>query len=73
MGPDGTITVSPQEGEWTPASQISEAKPGGYYGYPGPRESDARLVRADVEIGILDGARVQVLSGIAEGTEVLLK
>jgi multidrug efflux pump subunit AcrA (membrane-fusion protein) len=37
------------------------------------RESDPRLVRADVEIGILDGARVQVLSGLAEGTEVLLK
>ncbi|HUG37295.1 MAG TPA: ThuA domain-containing protein, partial [Candidatus Limnocylindrales bacterium] len=26
LGPDGTITVAPQEGEWTPASQICEVK-----------------------------------------------
>ena len=38
VSPDGKIiTVAPQQGEWTPSSQISEAKPGGYYGYPGPR------------------------------------
>jgi RND family efflux transporter MFP subunit len=37
------------------------------------RESDPRVVRADVKIGIVDGARVQVLEGLAEGTEVLLK
>ena len=37
------------------------------------RESDARVVRTDVKIGILDGARVQVLEGLAEGSEVLLK
>ena len=37
VGPDGTVTVAPQEGEWTPASQISEVKPGGYYGFGGPK------------------------------------
>jgi hypothetical protein len=37
VGPDGTITVAPQEGEWTPASMICQVKPGGHYGYGGPR------------------------------------
>jgi RND family efflux transporter MFP subunit len=37
------------------------------------RESDPRLVRVDVKIGIVDGARVQVLEGLEEGAEVLLK
>jgi len=37
VGPDGTITAAPQEGEWTPASMICEVKPGGHYGYGGPK------------------------------------
>jgi type 1 glutamine amidotransferase len=37
-GPDGTITVAPQEGEWTPASAIAAAKEGGWYGFGGPRD-----------------------------------
>ncbi|MEY2411374.1 MAG: hypothetical protein QOF48_4044 [Verrucomicrobiota bacterium] len=38
VSPDGKIiTVAPQQGEWTPSSQISEAKSGAYYGYGGPR------------------------------------
>ncbi len=37
LGPDGTVTTSVQEGDWTPASQIFQIKPGSYYGYPGPK------------------------------------
>lgn len=37
MGPGNIITASPQEGTWTPASNITEVKPGGYYGYGGPK------------------------------------
>ena len=37
VGPDGTITVAPQEGEWTPASMICQVKPGAHYGYGGPK------------------------------------
>jgi hypothetical protein len=37
VGPDGTITVAPQEGEWTPASMICQIKAGAHYGYGGPK------------------------------------
>ena len=37
LAPDGTVTVPNSEGEWTPASMICEIRPGGHYGYPGPR------------------------------------
>ncbi len=37
LAPDGTITVPNSEGEWVPASMICEVRPGGHYGYPGPR------------------------------------
>jgi type 1 glutamine amidotransferase/glucose/arabinose dehydrogenase len=47
IGPDGTITVAPQEGEWTPASAIAIAKPGGYYGYGGPKVSPERPLGYD--------------------------
>lgn len=33
----GTLTVSVQEGDWTPASAIAQIHTGAYYGYPGPR------------------------------------
>ena len=36
------------------------------------RTSEARIESADVSIGIVDGAKVQVLSGIEAGTEVRL-
>jgi putative heme-binding domain-containing protein len=36
--PDGTITVPCSEGEWTPASMICEVRPGGHYGYLGPKD-----------------------------------
>jgi mono/diheme cytochrome c family protein len=37
VGPGPVITVAPQEGNWTPASNIAEARPGGYYGFGGPK------------------------------------
>jgi len=42
VGPDGTITVAPQEGEWTPASMIAVASPGSYHGYGGPKVTPER-------------------------------
>lgn len=47
VGDDGTITAAPQEGEWTPASALVEVVPGGYYGFGGPRISDARPLGYD--------------------------
>jgi type 1 glutamine amidotransferase len=47
IGPDGTITVAPQEGEWTPASMICQAKRGGFYGYGGPRVTPERPTGVD--------------------------
>ena len=37
------------------------------------RSSDARTEPVAIQIGVVDGSRVQVLSGIAEGDEVTLK
>ncbi len=37
LGPDGTITVPSSEGEWVPASMVSEVRPGGHYGAGGPK------------------------------------
>jgi len=42
IGPDGTITVAPQEGEWTPASAIMIAGAGSYHGYGGPKVTPER-------------------------------
>jgi hypothetical protein len=47
VGPDGAITVSSQEGEWTPASFISEVKPRGFYGYGGPQVTAERPLGYD--------------------------
>ena len=48
VSPDGqTITVAPQQGEWTPSSQICAIKPGGYYGYGGPRITPERPLGYD--------------------------
>ena len=41
LAPDGTITVPNSEGEWTPASMICEIRPGGHYGYNGPKDGRA--------------------------------
>ena len=34
---DGTLTTNAQEGDWTPASQVCQIKPGAFYGYKGPK------------------------------------
>ncbi|EAQ78523.1 ThuA domain-containing protein [Blastopirellula marina] len=47
VGPQGTITASPQEGNWTPASCIVEIKQNGYYGYGGPKISAKRPLGYD--------------------------
>jgi len=39
LSPDGVLTVPCSEGDWTPASMICEVRPGGYYGYGGPKEN----------------------------------
>ncbi len=44
---DGVITIAPQEGEWTPASAICEVKPGGWYGFGGPRVTPDRPLGYD--------------------------
>lgn len=38
LAPDGTVITSSQEGEWTPTSLVCQIRPGGYYGYGGPKE-----------------------------------
>jgi mono/diheme cytochrome c family protein len=43
IGPGDVITVSPQEGTWTPTSAIAQIKTGAYYGFPSER--DAKLDR----------------------------
>ncbi len=35
---DGTVTVPNSEGDWIPASMVCEIRPGGHYGYQGPRK-----------------------------------
>jgi hypothetical protein len=51
VSPDGKIiTVAPQQGEWTPSSQISEAKSGGFYGYHGPQVSAERPLGYDAPL-----------------------
>lgn len=44
---DGLVTVAPQEGEWTPASCICDARPGQHYGYPGPKITAERPTGVD--------------------------
>ncbi|HUG93593.1 MAG TPA: ThuA domain-containing protein [Planctomycetaceae bacterium] len=47
VGPNGEITVAPQEGEWTPASNIALVRPDGHYGYKGPRVTPDRPLGYD--------------------------
>lgn len=44
---DDTITVAPQEGEWTPSSAICQIRPGGHYGYQGPQVTPERPLGYD--------------------------
>ncbi len=51
VSPDGSVlTVAPQQGDWTPSSQISQARPGGFYGYGGPRVALHRPLGYDVPL-----------------------
>lgn len=51
VSPDGKIiTAAPQQGEWTPSSQIAEAKAGGYYGYGGPKIAPDRSLGYDAPL-----------------------
>ncbi len=36
LGPQGQLSASPQEGEWTPATGIFDIQKGDHFGYPGP-------------------------------------
>ncbi len=42
VGPNGVITASPQQGQWTPESSLIVVRQDGYYGYGGPRISSDR-------------------------------
>ena len=41
------VTAAPQEGEWTPSSVLIAVKEGGYYGFGGPKKTDARPLGYD--------------------------
>ena len=66
LAPDGTITVPNSEGEWVPTSMICEVRPGGHYGYPGPKAGqppDLPLVYLPRGIDNSSGAQVTVPDG----------
>jgi glucose/arabinose dehydrogenase len=44
------LTIAPQEGNWTPSSAICEVKPGGYYGFGGPRVTPERPLGYDAPL-----------------------
>lgn len=49
--PDGTIiTAAPQQGTWTPSSQIAIVRPGGYYGFGGPKVTPDRPLGYDLPL-----------------------
>jgi sugar phosphate isomerase/epimerase len=51
VSPDGSIVlVAPQQGEWTPSSVIHEIRPGGWYGYGGPRIAPERPLGYDLPL-----------------------
>jgi hypothetical protein len=47
VSPTGVITVSPQQGNWTPSSVIDEIKQDGWYGFGGPKTNATRLLGYD--------------------------
>lgn len=50
LGPNGTLTVSPQQGTWTPSSAIFEVAEGGYYGFGGPKPASSRPLGYDAPL-----------------------
>jgi putative heme-binding domain-containing protein len=66
LAPDGTVTVPNSEGEWVPTSMICEVRPGGHYGYPGPkngRTPDLPFVYLPRGLDNSSGAQVTVPDG----------
>ncbi len=66
LAPDGMITVPNSEGDWTPASMICEIRPGGHYGYNGPKDGrapDLPLVYLPRGLDNSSGAQVSVPAG----------
>lgn len=47
VGPNDELTVSPQEGNWTPASEICSVIKDGWYGFGGPQKTTARPLGYD--------------------------
>jgi putative heme-binding domain-containing protein len=65
LSPDGAITVPCSEGDWTPASMICAIKPGGFYGYGGPKKNqppDLPLVYLPRGLDNSSGGQVTVTS-----------
>ncbi len=50
LGPDGQLTVAPQEGEWTPASAVYDVRAGRHFGYKGPQVTPQRPLGYDLPI-----------------------
>ena len=50
VGPGGILTVTPQEGTWTPSSAIFEVMQDGYYGFGGPRVTPERPLGYDAPL-----------------------
>ena len=66
LAPDGTVTVPNSEGEWVPTSMICEVRPGGHYGYPGPKNNrppDLPLVYLPRGLDNSSGSQVTVPDG----------
>ncbi|MDR3636367.1 MAG: plastocyanin/azurin family copper-binding protein [Isosphaeraceae bacterium] len=65
LTPEGTPTVPSSEGEWTPASMVCEVRPGGHYGYGGPKNGqtpDVPLVYLPRGLDNSSGSQVSVNS-----------
>lgn len=47
---DGLVTATPQQGTWTPSSAIMEVRPGGFYGFGGPKVTPERPLGYDAPL-----------------------
>jgi hypothetical protein len=50
VGPGPIVTVTPQQGEWTPSSVIFEVKAGSFFGYRGPQKTAGRPLGYDAPL-----------------------
>ncbi len=50
LGPGGVLTVTPQQGNWTPSSAIVEVKRGAFYGFGGPQVTPERPLGYDAPL-----------------------